>query len=55
MYITLTANKCPVLQLSVVNDGAFCDNDPVKCPYTEPPVGSKQTYDCGANIVTAGI
>ena len=55
IYITLTANKCLLSQLSVVNDGAFCNDNPVKCTCTEPPVGYKQTYDCGPNIVTAGI
>ena len=55
MYITLTANKCSLLQLSIINDGAFCNDDPVKCAYTEPIVGTKQTYDCGPNIVTTRI
>ena len=41
--------------VSVVNDGAFCNDDPIMCAYTEPPVVTKQTYDCGPNIATAGI
>ena len=55
MYITLTANKCSFSQLGVVKDGAFCDDSPVKCTYTEPLVGTKQSYGCHPNIVTAGI
>ena len=55
IYITFTTNKCSVSQLSVVNDGGFCNDDLVKCYLTELPMGCKQTYDCGPNIVTAGI
>ena len=55
IYITLTANKCSVSQLSVVNNGAFCNDSPVKCTYTEILWVLNKPVTVVQIIITAGI